>query len=127
MYGEKIKIIRELRGFSQEYVAIQLGIAQNSFSKIETGQTRLSADTLKKIADLLGVSPIDILSKEPTVINFESKQHKNENSPLKNDSFYPRDFVEKIIESKDSEIQNLKEIICGLIKEKESILQFLKK
>ena len=36
MFGEKIKMIRELRGFSQENVAAKLGIAQNAYSRIET-------------------------------------------------------------------------------------------
>lgn len=65
MYGEKIKAIRNLRGFSQQYMADELGIEQNTYSKIETGLTKLTADTLKKIAGILGVSTADILSNQP--------------------------------------------------------------
>lgn len=126
MYGEKIKTIRELRGFSQEYLADQLGIAQNTYSKIETGQTRLNADTLKKIAQLLGVSPVDILSNQPVIINFESGSHLQKNP--RNDHYtFQKEFVDRLVESKEKEIEYLKEIISALIKEKESLFRLFEK
>lgn len=125
MYGEKIKTIRELRGFSQQHMANELGIAQNSYSKIETGQTKLTADTLKKIADLLGVSPVDILSHHPAIINLESNHGAQ--GHIENFYSYQREFVEKMVASKDSEIEHLKEIITGLIKDKEAMLAYFKK
>lgn len=128
MYGEKIKIIRELRGFSQEYVAEKLGMAQNTYSKIETGQTKLSAEVLKKIAELLGVSAEDILSVQPAIINFKSNQGTQQGiAHVENFYTYQREFVEKMVASKDSEIQHLKEIIAGLLKDKEMMLEYFKK
>ena len=122
MYGEKIKTIRLLRGFTQEYVADKLDIKQNTYSKIESGQTRLDVDILKKLAEILGVSQADIINNQPTIINFEAN-----NSNRDTDHFYhKRDFVEKIIASKDSEIQYLKEIISSLIKDKELMLELIK-
>ena len=127
MYGEKIKTIRELRGFSQQYMANELGIAQNSYSKTETGQTKLSADSLKKIADLLGVSPIDILSNHPAIINFESNHGTQGIAHIEHFYTFQKEFVEKLIASKDSEIEHLKVIIAGLIKDKEAMFSFFKK
>ena len=127
MYGEKIKTIRELRGFSQGYVADKLSIAQNTYSKIETGQTKLSADTLKKVAELLGVSPVDILSNQPAIVNFESNQCTQGIGHIEHFYTIQREFIEKMIASKDSEIQHLKEIIVGLLKDKEKILEYLKR
>lgn len=51
MYGEKIRFIREMRGYSRENVAAKLGIAQNTYSKIETNQSRLESGMLVKIAN----------------------------------------------------------------------------
>ena len=45
-------------------------MAQNTYSRIETNQTKLSTDMLEKIARELGVSPIDIISTEPAIVNF---------------------------------------------------------
>lgn len=125
MYGEKIKTIRELRGFSQEFMANKLGIAQNTYSKLETGQTKLNADALRKIAELLGVSPIDILSSQPTIIKFEPDKKTSEIDHTGMLFTYQREFVEKMVASKDIEIQHLKEIIQVLIKDKELMLAFI--
>lgn len=46
--------IREHRGFSQKYVAAQVGIAQPSYCTIEKGKTRPSVGTAKAIAAVLG-------------------------------------------------------------------------
>ena len=49
--GHKIKKLRELRNFSQEYMADQLGLSQSAYSKLETDQTELTYNRLSKIAD----------------------------------------------------------------------------
>jgi transcriptional regulator with XRE-family HTH domain len=51
-----IKIIRELRNYSQEYMAERIGISQVSYSRIETGQTKLDVTRLQVIADILDVT-----------------------------------------------------------------------
>jgi transcriptional regulator with XRE-family HTH domain len=126
MYGEKIKTIRELRGFSQEHIADKLGIAQNTYSKIERGHTKLSADTLTKVAKLLGISPVDILSNQPALINFEANQGKQNITGTENFLAYERELVQKIIASKDDEIQHLEDIITGLLKDKEIMFEHFK-
>ena len=117
MYGEKIKTIRELRGYSQEYMADQLGIAQNTYSKIETGQTKLSAEKLKQVTEILGVSSADILSNQPALINF-GQTHSTHALHTEHLYAYHREFVEKMIASKDAEIRQLIEIISSLLKDK---------
>ena len=50
MYGEKIRLVREVRGFSQEYMAAKLGLAQNTYSNIETNKSKITAEMLENIA-----------------------------------------------------------------------------
>lgn len=50
--AEKLKEAREYLGFSQEDVAKFLGIARSALSNIETGQRKVDAFELKKIAQL---------------------------------------------------------------------------
>src|SRR5665647_2062756 len=68
MYGNKIRALRMLRGFSQEYMADKLEINQTTYSRIETNQQKLTAETLEKLAGILGVSVTDITSNEPLII-----------------------------------------------------------
>lgn len=48
----KIKLLREIHNYTQEYVANVLDISQNSYSLIESGQTKLTIDRLEKLAHL---------------------------------------------------------------------------
>ena len=107
-------------------MAGELGIAQNTYSKIETGQSRLSAEMLKNLAELLGVSPVDILSSHPAIINFGTTTMKGD--PHTNDLYRNQQaFLEKMLASKDNEILYLKDIISGLIKDKETMMKFLER
>jgi transcriptional regulator with XRE-family HTH domain len=54
--GKKIMKIRDLLGFSQEYIAHKLQITQQSYSKLELDKTKISEEKLKSILDILGVS-----------------------------------------------------------------------
>lgn len=58
----KIKSIRELKNYTQEYMADQLGVTQAGYSKIEKGKTILSYVKLVEIARILEVSVEDIIS-----------------------------------------------------------------
>ena len=60
MIGNKIKNIRELKNFTQGYMAERLDISQAAYSKLENGDRKLSAEKLSEIAKILEVSPDDI-------------------------------------------------------------------
>ncbi len=66
----KIKSIRELKNYTQEYMAEQLGVTQAGYSKIEKGKTVLSYVKLVEIARILEVSVEDIIS-------FDSERYFN--------------------------------------------------
>jgi transcriptional regulator with XRE-family HTH domain len=53
--GEKIRKLREERHYSQEYMALKLGISQQEYSRIEGGQSRLSIERAQLIAETFGV------------------------------------------------------------------------
>lgn len=115
--GNKIRTIREIRGYSQEYVAAKLNIAQNTYSKIETSQTKLTAEMLEKIAAILEVSMNDILSEEPIVLNFYGINHGAQGKFDLIEQFHSgqKELLEKIISIKDDEINRLNKIIEGLL------------
>jgi len=119
MYGEKIRMIREMRGLSQENVATLLGIAQTTYSRIETNQTKLEAGMLTKVAEVLGVSPMDILSSQPAIINFQSNKGTQQSfGYVENVISGQKELYEKIIEGKDQEIARLNKIIEKLLSKK---------
>lgn len=60
--GKRIKELREKRGESQTELAVDIGLTQNSISKIEKGYTMLTLQNLTLIADHFNVS-YDYLGK----------------------------------------------------------------
>lgn len=50
--GERLRMAREYLGFSQEEVAIFLGVPRSALSLMETGQRKVDALELKKLAGL---------------------------------------------------------------------------
>lgn len=59
--GTKIRKIRELKGFSQEFMALKLEMSQRQFSRIENDETDLSLSKLERISEVLEVTPNQLL------------------------------------------------------------------
>lgn len=66
--GFKIKKIRELRGYSQFYVASELNITQSAYSKIENGCCKLCTTRFIEISKILKVEPNKILNFNGTIL-----------------------------------------------------------
>ena len=58
-----IRKLRERDFITQEYMAMRLGISQNTYSKIELGKTKLTVDKLIAIADILQVNIADLMQE----------------------------------------------------------------
>lgn len=64
--GEKIRLLRHQKGWSQQDVAKKLGISIPAFSKIETGITDLNLSRLIQIAKLFNFTAVQLLSFSET-------------------------------------------------------------
>ncbi len=53
---------RELKNYTQEYVAFKLSISQNAYSKIELGYTQITLERLFQIADVLEIDVIELIA-----------------------------------------------------------------
>jgi transcriptional regulator with XRE-family HTH domain len=56
-----IRKIREYKDYTQEYLAMKLGISQNAYSKIELAYTRITLERLIQIAQILEVDSVDLI------------------------------------------------------------------
>lgn len=75
--GRKISRIREIRGIKQDFLAVELGVSQQTISKIEQSEEVEDA-TLEKIAGVLGVSADAIKNFSEEVLIFHiQNMHDN--------------------------------------------------
>jgi transcriptional regulator with XRE-family HTH domain len=56
-----LRELRDARGLTQEQVAEAAGTSQSHYSKIELGRVSPTIRTVKKLADVLGVDPMELL------------------------------------------------------------------
>lgn len=68
--SSNIKKIRELRNFTQDYMADKLGITQAGYSKIESGSSDIVYSRIEEIAEILEVTPEDL-------VTFDSQKYFN--------------------------------------------------
>jgi transcriptional regulator with XRE-family HTH domain len=64
MPGSVIRQYREQRNYSQKWVASQMKISQNAYSKIENNLTQLTVHHLKQLSQILDIPMIDLLKDE---------------------------------------------------------------
>jgi len=118
MVGNKIKIVREIRNYSQEYMASQLGISQNAYSRIELNKTKLTTEVAEKIASILEISLMDLLSKDNPIVSFS-------NNTI--DKGYIHNHYETQIEIYEKTIEFLKEELKEAKLREEKLLKMIEK
>lgn len=59
--GAKLRAHREELGISQEAFAQVLGVHRTYMGAVERGQRNLTLQSLERIADKIGVDPVDLL------------------------------------------------------------------
>jgi transcriptional regulator with XRE-family HTH domain len=111
--GTKIKKLRELKNYTQDYMADQLGISQGAYSRMELGESEVTYGRLEKISEILEVKPEDIITfNESMVFNVMHNQTGNglviqNNLP----SSKERELYESQIETLKNEVEFLKSLI----------------
>jgi len=113
-----MRILRESKGYSQQYVGSVLGIEQNTYSKLESGQIRLTLDRVSKLAKLYEVSTDLLVSSELPIVNYNngkfSKGIVNTENYI---SHNPKELYEKMLSLKDQLIEEKEKQIL-ILKEK---------
>lgn len=108
--GDNIKKLRELRNYTQQYLADQLEISLSGYGKIERNETDVSLGRLQQIADILGVDIHGILRFDDKHI-FNLNNNEVANGQVNNYYSGREELLERIIEQLRKENENLLSII----------------
>jgi transcriptional regulator with XRE-family HTH domain len=104
---EKIRLIRETKGLTQEQVAEKLKISVNAYGDIERGNNDVKLSRLKQIADFFEIKLSDLfeLTEKGTLNIYFSGCEQNENNKLYiGTSAIEFEKQQLIIELKDKEL-----------------------
>lgn len=124
-----MRILREANDYSQEYVASKLKINQNTYSKLELGQSKLTIPRVKQLANLYDVPASVFLSEKMPVINYNTGKYSR--SIISSDIYdneVPQStkLFERLISEKDKQIEYLTKELNYYKKEKEELNEILK-
>lgn len=110
--GKNIRKYRELKGISQEYMALKLDITQASYAKLENSTTKINVERLFDISQLLETDIAEILeiSKQPV---FNQNNNTTANAFAHVEHLYQenKEVYEKLIAAKDEQITFLKKLL----------------
>ncbi|MGN6196933.1 MAG: helix-turn-helix domain-containing protein [Ginsengibacter sp.] len=113
-----MRILRESKGYSQEYVGSVLGIEQNTYSKLESGQIRLTLERICKLAELYEVSADLLVSNELPIVNYNNGKFSKGIVNNENDASYlSKELYEKMLSLKDQLLEEKEKQIL-ILKEK---------
>ncbi len=112
MPGSVIRKYRELRNYSQEYVAGKMGISQNAYSKIENNITQLTVSHIRQISAILEVSIMDLLKDDFEIRHGADIQME---SITKDALLHNLDQIRKKIESRNPQKHEFYPVIMALL------------
>lgn len=110
MISTNLRRLREYKNYSQEYMAEQLGIKQNTYSRYETGEVLPKLDMLKRAAEVLEVPEQQLLSSDALILT----QNNNENSSFGYivNNHVPSEVLDKFLKQNDERFRQL-ETLCN--------------
>jgi transcriptional regulator with XRE-family HTH domain len=116
-FAKKLKILREINNYTQEYVASVLDISQNAYSLIEKGTTKITLDRIETLAELFKVTPSELISiNDNFYAQALSREHPpavHSNTPPSLSSFEKR-MYEQTIARLEVDIEKLYNLINQL-------------
>ena len=125
--NDKVRMVRELRDWSQEEMAQKLGMSTNGYAKIERGEVRLNIPKLEQIAAVLGIDVLDLMAINDKSIVYlvnENSTHSSNYYATSQELVHEVEKMKLILAHKDellaqqaSEIKSLKMLIEMLQKQ----------
>lgn len=93
--GNKIRILREIKGLSQENMARSLAISQQAYQKIEDGTTRVTIERAQQISEELGMELDALLNFNPSTYLFNCTQSAGVISEINNNYYGHEELISK--------------------------------
>lgn len=113
--GLHIRLLREAKSYSQEYVAIKLSITQQAYSAIEKNPEKATLQRLKEIAAILQVPLVTLLGEDEVVIQQNFNQAGGNAGTILKNIYTSSEVLDKLVAELKDEINFLR---AALLKKK---------
>ena len=110
--GENIKKLRELKNYTQQHLADELGISLSGYGKIERDQTEITMVRLSRISEILDVDLFTLIHFNGNDVFKNGKQGKESKSS--EHSSISIDLQQQLIQKYKDESEYPKELVRHL-------------
>ena len=114
--GENIKKLRELKNYTQQYLADELGISLSGYGKIERDQTEITMARLLEIAKILEIDLFSLIHFNGNDL-FKNGKQSNETKASEPSSLC-LDLQQQLIQKYKEENEYLKELVSQLMEKR---------
>lgn len=112
--ADKIRTLRENKGYSQEYMADMLEVSQQTYSLIEKKPEKSNLIRIQKLASILDVKVSFLLNEEDAFNLYSFNQNGGSTASYIHKSTH-REFNEEIINQMKEEIKYLRKLVDSRI------------
>ena len=112
--NQRIRKVREQKNLTQEFMADQLGMSQQNYSKLESGTIAITVNQLERISEVLGASLHDLIGPSPVNFTNFNTHVTGENAKDQKISMFTFDYSsssENLVLLMKEEIDFLKNLI----------------
>jgi len=112
--SENIRIIREAKGFSQDYVATKLKVTQQAYSAMENNPENMTLKRLKDLCTVLDVDLVTLLGEENIMLQQNYNQQGGQAATkmdFHNQSKNENELYERLISQLKEENAHLKSLV----------------
>jgi transcriptional regulator with XRE-family HTH domain len=115
--GEKLRLLRKLKGYTQETMAGKLHMERRSYANLENNVTKIDMERMAQIAEVYGIELEELLAFDENKI-FEKCFNKNI------ESFYlVEEFKSTSIEEREFFIQQIQQLLETIDKERKVFIE----
>jgi transcriptional regulator with XRE-family HTH domain len=114
--GENIKKLRELKNYTQQYLADELDISLSGYGKIERDQTEITMARLLEIAKILEIDLFSLIHFNGNDVFKNGKQSKESKSTEPSSLSF--DLQQQLIQKYKEENEYLKELVRQLMEKR---------
>lgn len=105
--GIKIKKIRELRNYTQDFMAEILGVSQSTYSRFEKDEGDLTIHQLNRISEILDIKIEDLINFDERIVFNNYSNNSNQAYTINIISEKERELYEKTISLLEEKIKYL--------------------
>jgi transcriptional regulator with XRE-family HTH domain len=111
--SDNIRLIREAKGYSQDYIAKKMKVSQQAYSSMEKQPDNMSLKRLKDLCLVLDVNLVTLLGEDNIYVQQNYNQQGGQASTkmtVNNSSELEKELYERIITQLKEEVSYLKSI-----------------